>query len=398
MSDQHGWGPPDPQPQDPPAAQPLPPGWAPQQPPGPVGGAGGAQPPPPAPGPPPATYPPPGSYGPPGYQGYPGYPYPGHPGYAYAPPAAPKPGVIPLRPIGIGEILDGAIQCVRANPKVMLGLSAVVVTVTQLISFLIQLGFIDDLTALDQIDPETATAQDFTGPLTSYGIATLVPAMFTALATAILSGLLTVAVGRAVLGTRITAREAWDQLRPRIWRLLGLAVLVSWVPVLVVAAGLAIVILLAVLVTPFVLVLIPVPIVAAVYLYVIWWVSAPALILEKSTVFRSLARSRDLIRQAWWRTLGIAILSAIIVAVVSLVAGVPFQVAGAVVGAVAGNGDLGAVSIWSLFFDSLGQIVGLTLATPFSAAVVALAYVDRRMRREGLDLELARAASASTRP
>ena len=34
---------------------------------------------------------------------------------------------------------------------------------------------------------------------------------------------------------------------------------------------------------------------------------------------------------------------------------------------------------------------------PFSAGVTSLLYIDRRMRREGLDLELTRAAGA-TRP
>ena len=42
------------------------------------------------------------------------------------PPAPPKPGVVPLRPLGLGEILDGAVQTIRLNPKVMLGLSAIV--------------------------------------------------------------------------------------------------------------------------------------------------------------------------------------------------------------------------------------------------------------------------------
>lgn len=51
----------------------------------------------------------------------------------WAPPPAPKPGVIPLRPLGLGEILEGAISYIRANPKVTLGLSAVVITLTQLV-------------------------------------------------------------------------------------------------------------------------------------------------------------------------------------------------------------------------------------------------------------------------
>ena len=49
------------------------------------------------------------------------------------PPPPPKPGIIPLRPLGVGEILDGAISSIRAQPRLMLGLSAVVAVITQVL-------------------------------------------------------------------------------------------------------------------------------------------------------------------------------------------------------------------------------------------------------------------------
>src|SRR6266851_3911479 len=76
-------------------------------------------------------------YGQPGY-GQPGY---GQPGYGPArgawpthAPSAPKPGVIPLRPLVVGEILDGAFSSIRQNPKATLGLSAILLTITGVIS------------------------------------------------------------------------------------------------------------------------------------------------------------------------------------------------------------------------------------------------------------------------
>ena len=36
-----------------------------------------------------------------------------------------RPGIIPLRPLGLGDILDGAIKLIRFNPKAVLGLSAI---------------------------------------------------------------------------------------------------------------------------------------------------------------------------------------------------------------------------------------------------------------------------------
>jgi len=35
-----------------------------------------------------------------------------------------KPGIVPLRPLQLGDILDGAVKAVRFNPKSMVGMSA----------------------------------------------------------------------------------------------------------------------------------------------------------------------------------------------------------------------------------------------------------------------------------
>src|SRR5690349_3394741 len=58
-----------------------------------------------------------------GSQGVPGQPAPGWPpGAPYGQPlyvAPPKPGVIPLRPLQFGEILDGSFQTIRRNAAAM---------------------------------------------------------------------------------------------------------------------------------------------------------------------------------------------------------------------------------------------------------------------------------------
>ena len=40
-----------------------------------------------------------------------------------------RPGIVPLRPLQLGDILDGAIKAVRFNPKSMVGMSALVLAV-----------------------------------------------------------------------------------------------------------------------------------------------------------------------------------------------------------------------------------------------------------------------------
>ena len=85
------------------------------------------------------------------------------PGY-YAPPppgAGPtiKPGVIPLRPLAVGEIVDGAITTMRRYPKLIIGGAAVVAAVTQIVGLLVQLPFLSDLSTVVSQDPNTLSQE-----------------------------------------------------------------------------------------------------------------------------------------------------------------------------------------------------------------------------------------------
>ena len=96
----------------------------------------------------PGNTPYPSTSGDPGYPGAPGAPgYPGYGGYTSV--LAPKPSIIPLRPLSIGEILGGAFESLRANPKAMFIPSLVVMGITGLLSagsvalFMSRLGLTD---------------------------------------------------------------------------------------------------------------------------------------------------------------------------------------------------------------------------------------------------------------
>ena len=173
-------------------------------------------------------YPPPGyqGYPPPGYQaypppGYPGYPPHGYPpGYVAAPPAL-KPGVIPLRPLSLTDILNGAVAYIRANPKATLGLTTVVVVIAQIIGLILQVGPLaaaGELGVLKGEEASTAAALGSSASGLASGITTL-------LSSIVLSGMLTVIVGRAVFGATITIGEAWQRVRGRLLALIGYTLL-----------------------------------------------------------------------------------------------------------------------------------------------------------------------------
>ncbi|MBO7941512.1 hypothetical protein JTP77_037285, partial [Streptomyces sp. S9] len=89
--------------------------------------------PPPPPGPGWGTPPPPAGPGgydhPGGHRGPGGYGAPGWGSGWGGPPPAVKPGVIPLRPLGVGEMLDGAVSTMRTYWRTVLGISLAIAIV-----------------------------------------------------------------------------------------------------------------------------------------------------------------------------------------------------------------------------------------------------------------------------
>ena len=313
----------------------------------------------------------------------------------WAPP--PKPGVIPLRPLGVGEILDGAISTMRAHPRSMLGFSAMVAVASQLVMVpLTYLLLRDTGDFAFQVDQPTTTDDDIAFAASSISAA-LIQLVVTLVATLTLTGILTVVVSRAVLGQRITTGEAWRQARPRLPALFGVTLLVFGIVLGVAVVGLGPGIALAVSGAPGPLVAVafvvgvPLFLAAAVYLYVAFALAPPAVVLEKQPVVASLRRSRALVKGAWWRTFGILLLVNVIAQILAGILSVPFTI-GAVGAAFFTGDDVNPYEIVPLLITAVGTIVAGAITWPFTAAATALLYVDRRMRREALDMQLTRAA------
>jgi hypothetical protein len=316
------------------------------------------------------------------------------------PPPPPKPGIVPLRPLGLGEILDGAISAMRSYPRIMLGLSAVVAVVTQVLTVPVTwLLLHDSADTAFSFDQPTNPDEDIAFAASAFTAAG-VQIVVTLVAALVLTGILTVVVSRAVLGQPITTREAWDRARPRVPALLGVTglVILIFFGLFVVALGPGVVLAVtsapvAATVIAFV-VGVPAFIVVAIHLYVAFALAPPAIVLERQGVLASLRRSRALVKGAWWRTFGILLLVNVIAQVLASILAVPFTVLTMLVAFLQGDG-LNVYAILPLTVSALGTIVASAVTWPFTAVSTALIYVDRRMRREALDLELARAAGVA---
>ncbi|MFF3307275.1 hypothetical protein [Streptomyces sp. NPDC002952] len=343
-----------------------------------------------------------GAPGGPGY-GFPGYGspygYPGPGGWGGPPPAA-KPGVIPLRPLGVGEILDGAVSTMRTYWRTVLGISLTVAVVTEIIVVLLRGLVLDESAGSDVLNDPSATAGElgraFGDVMLSSGAVALVTVVGSVFATA----LLTTVTSRAVLGKSVTTAEAWRDARPRLAKLFGLVFLLILIGAGIVAVGTLPGILIAVagaagpgaalaVIGGFGASLV------AIWLLVRFSLASPALMLEKEGVRKSLNRSAKLVRGSWWRVFGIQLLAAVIANIVSSIIVIPFALIAAALsgdgigGFVNGTGDLG----WTfLVVSGIGAVIGSMLTFPISAGVAVLLYIDQRIRREALDLDLARAA------
>lgn len=300
-----------------------------------------------------------------------------------------QPGVIPLRPLTLGDIFNGAVSYIRTNPKVTLGLTAVVVIAVQLLVLILELG---PLTALADVDSDPNSGTEVYGAATS-----AVANLLSGLATIVLSGMLTVVIGRAVFGAKITIGEAWQRIRDRILPLIGLSLLLVVVPLLVV-------VVLAVIVgvigaTSGAGAALTLGIVLGLAVLAAWlWLSvvtlfAPAvLVLERLSVFASISRSFALVRGDFWRVLGIWLLAGIVTFVVAFVVAFPFGFAAGITTAV--SAEAGSAVLGAAVLASIGSIIGQIITTPFSAGVNVLLYTDRRIRAEAFDLVLRTGATS----
>jgi mannose/fructose/N-acetylgalactosamine-specific phosphotransferase system component IID len=113
----------------------------------------------------------------------------------------------------------------------------------------------------------------------------------------------------------------------------------------------------------------------------------------------SLRRSWQLTLGRFWRVVGVLVVTSIIVGVVQQVLAFGFQLVGTLIGfAVTTTADESvgsAFMVIALGASIVGSLVAGVLTQPFVAAVTALLYVDARIRREGFDLALVRAASGA---
>jgi membrane-anchored glycerophosphoryl diester phosphodiesterase (GDPDase) len=263
--------------------------------------------------------------------------------------------------------------------------------------------------ALSRISSSTAANVDQVAA-GSYGLiilAAVIPGLLAVVASAVLQGIIVLEVSRGTVGEKLTLRDLWKRARGRIGALIGWAALLVLAATVVIAVLVVIVVLLAAFLgTGGIIAAVLLGIFGFIGLGVAYaWLGTKlslvpsALMIERLPLRYSIGRSWTLTQGYFWRTFGITLLVAFIVGVVSQVVSTPLSfIAPMAQGLIDPQGQNGSAAIIALVAIS---IVAIVIAVVFQSitsvvqsATTALIYLDLRIRKEGLDLELVRYVEA----
>ena len=313
-----------------------------------------------------------------------------------------QPGIIPLRPLTVGELFNGAFQAVRVNPQTMFGFSFAIMAVVGLIQAFFASSSTSSLTrALSSGDTEDLVYSlgNSMGSITTSGL--------TMLATAFLSGMLALTVWDAVLGRKSSPADAWHRFSPRFVPVLLATLLIGIIEFVV------IVLVLLVFMIPFFLVVVNTAsarsydsasagiggalsiiflmivalIVVACFFTVKFAFTSSAVVLEGLGPVDAIKRSWSLSKGSFWRILGRILLIGVVIGLIS-------SVLGAVVGAILGVGASAADSVGMLVaFSAFVSALLSAVVIPVQSSFYTLMYLDERMRKENLAPMIAQEAS-----
>jgi hypothetical protein len=319
----------------------------------------------------------------------------------------PKPGLIPLRPLDLGTILGGSFRVLRRNPKPTFG-AALLIQGASSVLVLVVLGLVTYL-SLSRIDfaagDDSAVIQ--AGSVAAIVATSLAAVLFTIATSALLQGIIVLEVSRATLGEKLTLRQLWRLAHGRLWALIGWSLLVAAaIAVAVVVLVGAIVLVVATLGNVGVAIAVLIGILGGFALLAVGiWIGtkltlvSSALMIERLTLRAAIARSWRLTTGAFWRTFGIQLLVAVIINVALQVISAPLSLLSPLLLMLLDPNQQNqsstiAVSIGITVLAAAVTLVFGAIGAVVQAATSALIYVDRRIRTEGLDLELARVVEA----
>jgi len=304
--------------------------------------------------------------------------------------AAHKPGAMPLRPLGLGDIYDAGFRIIRFNPKATVGSAVLVTAASMAIPILVTaiLTILVDFTASSGGD---LTQAELIGIVGSFG-ALAVGAVLQSIGMVLVTGMIAHVTAAAAIGRRLTLGEAWAATHGSRWRLIGLTVLLALMTLGIVLAYVVLWVFVALLLPTWAIVVFGLVSVPAFTAFMFWfWIRVyylpvPALMLEPLGVVGAIRRGYRLTSRAFWRTFGIAVLTVLITQFAGGMLSFPVSLVGQLAAAAGASSGYGALIL--VVTQALASVITAAFVAPFTSAVTSIQYLDQRIRKEAYDVEL----------
>ena len=264
-------------------------------------------------------------------------------------------GPLPLHPMTLGDILDGAFKLLKANARTILLVTAILYLPIAIISVagtrdILSVGFINLLN-----DPSVAESQLEGSQDASQVILQLIAAFGSILVTPFIAGAVAHTVGQSYLGREATVGEALRSTGRKFWPLLGSFILVH----LAEAPGLI------------------VCCVGQFFIMAMFVMVAPAVVVEDLGPVAAMRRSWNLTKNRYWQVLGISMLAGVIAYMLSNILGQVPTLAAFLVG-----------GPFALVLAFVGTMAAAIVSAPIVTIVATLLYFDARIRKEAFDLQV----------
>jgi hypothetical protein len=302
-----------------------------------------------------------------------------------------------LRPRDVGGIIDQSFRLYRRHFLTFLAIIAVIYAPIQLGIQVATLLFVDssrDLSSSSSLSNDFSSSRESINQmfalLAVFGGVVLILALLGAVLQYISQGALTASVADSYLDRPVSFTNAYREVRPRIWSLIGYmglivlivmgAVAVLFVPFFLLAlsggsngAATAFSCLLFLLIFP--------AAILAVYITIKLQAVVPAIVIEGLGPVQAMRRSWGLVNNYWWRTFGITMLMSLLVSIAS--AGPAYIIIGLT------EFVLKFDPLVSQAISSLVTVIIAMFFVPLQLITTTLYYFDLRVRREGFDLDAA---------
>jgi Membrane domain of glycerophosphoryl diester phosphodiesterase len=266
-----------------------------------------------------------------------------------------------LRPLRIGEILDVSIKLYLRNWRTLVPLVLVVAAPLHLLGLVVTLSTMPEGSRVTFGDltggTPSATPAEEAAPDASFWTGQAIVLVLAILVTTLATAACFKALADAYLGRSCPWRSSMRFALKRLHSILWLTVMTFFLMML-----------------GFLALVIP-----GIYLFIAWAVATPVLLLEDRRGFKALSRSHDLVKGRWWPTCGAIIVGFLLSSIVSTV------VQGLIIAPAFAADDSSTAAVVA---NAVATVVGLLIATPFQAAIVAVVYFDLRVRKEAFDLQL----------